>query len=203
MLHVVTMTMDELEALRLVDAESFSQAAAAREMGVSRPTLGRIVQSARVKTAQVLTKGWGLAIETGSSFVRPGGPAMLIAIPTDQGKLVSHWGQSPQISLYRFPSDATSPKLLSTDAGCACKSGLASVLAGEGVTHVLVGQLGEGAMNALTRHGMKVIRGVSGDPHALAAALAAGQLTDKPELCRHEDCGHDHDHDHDLSLRVR
>jgi predicted DNA-binding protein (UPF0251 family) len=47
----------ELEALRLVDLEGFSQEEAGERMGVSRGTVWRLTQSARKKTAQALTEG--------------------------------------------------------------------------------------------------------------------------------------------------
>lgn len=53
-LGVVEITLDELEALRLADLEGFSHEEAGRLMNVSRATFGRIVASARKKTADAL-----------------------------------------------------------------------------------------------------------------------------------------------------
>ena len=50
----VAMTLDEFEALRLADLEGLYQEDAASRMGVSRPTLGRILESARRKVAEAL-----------------------------------------------------------------------------------------------------------------------------------------------------
>ena len=47
----------EMEALRLVDLEGLSQEQAGKEMGISRGTIWRLVQSARRKIAQALTEG--------------------------------------------------------------------------------------------------------------------------------------------------
>ena len=52
----------EVEALRLVDLEGLSQEEAGREMGVSRGTVWRLLQSARKKVAQALTEGRPLAV---------------------------------------------------------------------------------------------------------------------------------------------
>ena len=57
----------EVEALRLVDLEGLSQEEAGREMGVSRGTVWRLVQSARKKTAQALTEGRPLQIMASQS----------------------------------------------------------------------------------------------------------------------------------------
>ena len=49
--------MAELEAFRLVDMEGLSQEEAGQQMGISRGTIWRLVQSARKKAAQALSEG--------------------------------------------------------------------------------------------------------------------------------------------------
>jgi predicted DNA-binding protein (UPF0251 family) len=68
---VVEMTLDELESLRLADLEGLYQEDAAARMGVSRPTLGRILESARRKVAEALVLGRALRIEGGPVVARP------------------------------------------------------------------------------------------------------------------------------------
>ena len=58
----ILIELAEVEALRLVDLEGLSQEEAGREMGVSRGTIWRLVQSARKKMAQALTEGRPLQI---------------------------------------------------------------------------------------------------------------------------------------------
>jgi predicted DNA-binding protein (UPF0251 family) len=65
-LREIVLTLDELEALRLADAEGLYQDEAAAHMDVSRATFGRIVASARKKTATALTTGAALRIEGGN-----------------------------------------------------------------------------------------------------------------------------------------
>ena len=57
----------ELEALRLVDLEGLSQKEAGEKMGVSRGTIWRLLQSARKKSAQVLTEARPLLVSAGES----------------------------------------------------------------------------------------------------------------------------------------
>ncbi len=64
-LEEVALAADEMEALRLADAEGLYQAEAAAKMGVSRQTFGRIVEKARRKVAQALAGGKALRIERG------------------------------------------------------------------------------------------------------------------------------------------
>ena len=63
-LEEVSLLMDEVETLRLADLEGLHHEDAARKMGVSRATFGRILKQARRKVAQVLLKGKALKIET-------------------------------------------------------------------------------------------------------------------------------------------
>jgi len=188
-LETLTLTADEVEALRLVDADGLFQEVAARQMGISRPTLGRVLNEARRKVALALSQGLGLAIQQGATVVRPGGSSMIIAVPTQGSAVISHWGHAPEISLYQGGDTLGHPfKVLNTDQGCACKSGLAQVLFDEKVTHVLVGQIGAGAFQALGKLGIRVVRGVAGGAAEAVEALRAGTLDDHPELCHHEDC---------------
>jgi predicted DNA-binding protein (UPF0251 family) len=57
--------LDELEALRLADIEGLYQEQVAEAMNVSRQTLGRILESAHRKVAQLLVEGKTLRIEGG------------------------------------------------------------------------------------------------------------------------------------------
>jgi predicted DNA-binding protein (UPF0251 family) len=64
-LKEIVVAVDELEALRLADVEGLYHEKAAEQMGVSRRTFGRIIDSARKKVAQALTQGMALRIEGG------------------------------------------------------------------------------------------------------------------------------------------
>ncbi len=69
-LDEVVLGIDEFEALRLADLEGKYQEEAARQMGVSRQTFGRIVASARRKVAEALVAGKALRID-GDEFRLP------------------------------------------------------------------------------------------------------------------------------------
>lgn len=64
-LEVLSLQVDELEALRLADREGLYQEEAAARMGVSRVTFGRILQKARAKVAEALLDGKALVIGEG------------------------------------------------------------------------------------------------------------------------------------------
>ena len=64
-LEELVVSVDELEAMRLADVEGLYHEQAADQMGVSRRTFGRIIDSARKKVAQALIQGMALRIEGG------------------------------------------------------------------------------------------------------------------------------------------
>jgi predicted DNA-binding protein (UPF0251 family) len=64
-LQSILLTVDELEAIRLADKEGFYQADAALQMNVSRPTFGRILESAHKKVAEAIVEGKQLCIQGG------------------------------------------------------------------------------------------------------------------------------------------
>jgi len=61
-LDVITLTKDELEAIRLADLEGLYQEDAATKMEVSRPTFGRILNNARAKIADAIINGKSLEL---------------------------------------------------------------------------------------------------------------------------------------------
>ena len=61
-LEWINLGLDEFEAIRLIDGEGLDQDTAAAQMGVSRPTVTRILASARLKIASVLVHGQALVI---------------------------------------------------------------------------------------------------------------------------------------------
>ena len=63
-LEEVSLSLDELEAIRLADYEGRYHEEAAKKMEVSRATFGRILSKARKKVAEAIVNGKALRIET-------------------------------------------------------------------------------------------------------------------------------------------
>jgi len=82
--HTVRLRVEGLEALRLADLEGLSQLDAARRMGVSRQTFGRVLCEARQIVAQALVEGMALKVDGGDYSV--GKPE---ARPDERAKLTS------------------------------------------------------------------------------------------------------------------
>lgn len=65
-LAVVTLALEEYEALRLCDHTALKHEDAALRMNVSRPTFTRIIESAHRKIAEAIVEGKAIRIEGGS-----------------------------------------------------------------------------------------------------------------------------------------
>jgi len=124
-----------------------------------------------------------------------------IAVPTRNGAVDDHFGHCESYSIFTVEDGriAGDPESLPAPQGCGCKSGIASVLQEKGVTVMLAGNMGAGALNVLSRHGIKVFRGCSGEVRSLAETYLAGGIADSGESCHaHGDsadghvCSHGH-----------
>ncbi|MDD3980918.1 MAG: DUF134 domain-containing protein [Spirochaetia bacterium] len=193
-LEVVVLGFDEAEALRLADLEGLYQEAAARSMGVSRQTFGRIVEIARRKVADAILNGKALKIEGGEiNLADQGDSIMKIAVPSRDGLVDEHFGHCKEFLVYRVEKDKlVEEQAIPSPADCGCKSGIGAVLARSGITHLVGGHMGEGAFKVLQAQGIKVVRGAAGPARAAAEAFAAGEFSDSGEGCAgHGEAGHD------------
>jgi len=196
-LEEVILGFDEAEALRLADLEGLYQEAAARSMGVSRQTFGRIVESARRKAADAILNGKALRIDGGEVTIdERGNSIMKIAVPSRDGLVDEHFGHCREFLVFKVEGKTLLPEAsIASPESCGCKSGVAVDLAKAGVTHIVAGNMGEGAMRVLASHGMAVLRGASGDARAAAQAFADGALADSGRGCaEHGEPGHECSH---------
>lgn len=63
--EVIILTLDELESLRLADMQGMYHEDAAKLMGISRATFGRILEDARKKVSEAIIQGKALRVEGG------------------------------------------------------------------------------------------------------------------------------------------
>ena len=107
----VTLAIDELEALRLIDLEQLSQAEAAERMGVARTTIAMICSRAHTKVADALVNGRRLVITGGNVAYDPAPQpdanawshkkenSMRIAVTYEDGKIFQHFGRTEQFKV--------------------------------------------------------------------------------------------------------
>ena len=126
----VYMTVDEFEALRLLDDEGLTQEACAARMNIARTTVTSIYNSARKKVADALVRGKRLLIAGGRCEFAPveikqhimekGSRTMRIAVTYENGEIFQHFGRSEQFKLY----DTEEGKIIGEDyrrTGCRYK----------------------------------------------------------------------------------
>ena len=200
----VYLTVDEYEALRLLDYEGLTQEACAARMHVARTTVTAICESARKKTADVLIHGKRLLIAGGcceyapvrleESIPEKRRETMRIAVTYEEGNIFPHFGRTEQFKLY----DAENGRILHEQViganGCG-HGALAGFLQAAGVDALICDGIGMGAQIALREAGITFYGGVQGSADAAAQALAEGKLLYDPEVhCDHraheEGCSH-------------
>lgn len=118
---------------------------------------------------------------------------MKIAVPVSADGLIdTHFGHcdSYRVFIVSEENKVVSTETIKSPQGCGCKSNIAQALAGEGVTVMLAGGIGNGAINVLNSSGIKVIRGCSGNAAANVVQYVAGSIVDSGEVC------HQHNHEH-------
>jgi predicted Fe-Mo cluster-binding NifX family protein len=122
---------------------------------------------------------------------------MKIAVPiTRENKIDSHFGHCESYGVFTLNDnkEISGFKNVQSPQGCGCKSDIASVLAAEGVTVMLAGGIGGGAINVLNNSGIDVIRGCSGDAAEVVKLYVAGLVADSGSSCHQHEQHHQHGH---------
>jgi predicted Fe-Mo cluster-binding NifX family protein len=123
---------------------------------------------------------------------------MKIALPTTGNVVDEHFGHCQEYTVLTIDDSKQikQVEVLPSQQGCGCKSNIASILQQKGVTLMLAGNMGTGAVNVLANHGIEVLRGCSGDVMKIAESYLKGTLRDSGMTCsHHEHHGH---HGHQL-----
>lgn len=201
---VVHLTLDEYEAVRLIDLEGLDQRGAAERMGIARATVAAVYSKARRDIADALVNGKAIMIGGGSVTLPPlathGEPwppkeenRVRIAVTYENGGVFQHFGRTEQFKLY----DVEDGQVVASEvvgANGVSHGALAGLLAANGVNVLICGGLGGGALNALRQAGIVVCGGASGPADDAVAEYLAGSLeqTDSASCSGH---GHGHEGD--------
>jgi predicted Fe-Mo cluster-binding NifX family protein len=117
---------------------------------------------------------------------------MKIALPSNGSEIDAHFGHCQCFTIFSVDDDnkITSEETLTPPSGCGCKSSIVPQLADMGVSVMLAGNMGGGAVNVLANNGIKVVRGCAGDVREVAQAWLAGNVNDSGASCKaHGDGG--------------
>ena len=211
----IVLTVDEYEAIRLIDRRGMSQEQCAAFMQIARTTVQRIYETARKKLADFVVEGRPLRIEGGDfrlcngsstgcgcvdcfkqklyeKYKEKGEDIMRIAVTYENGEIFQHFGHTEEFKVY----DVQDGKIVASEVVNTNGQGhgaLAGVLTALKADVLICGGIGGGAQMALAAAGIKLYGGVSGSADAAVEALLAGKLDYNPAVkCNHHEHGEGH-----------
>ena len=118
---------------------------------------------------------------------------MKIALPSHNHNIDDHFGHCEYFTVLTIDNkQITAEENVQSPQACGCKSNIVGTLSEMGVTFMLAGNIGSGAINVLNSQGIQVVRGCSGDVSAVAEQWLAGNVMDSGIVChQHEqECQH-------------
>ncbi|NDP19896.1 MAG: dinitrogenase iron-molybdenum cofactor biosynthesis protein [Paludibacter sp.] len=123
---------------------------------------------------------------------------MKIAVPTKENNHIDdHFGHCEFYTIYTISDQNVilTKERLESPQGCGCKSNIAYDLAEMGVSIMLAGGIGEGAINKLASQNIEVIRNCKGNDDEIVSEYLAGNINDGGSSCAAH-ASHDGDEGH-------
>lgn len=120
-----------------------------------------------------------------------------IAVPVDiNNQIENHFGHCDHYEIFTVSNENKIIKIqtLETVQGCGCKSNIANILAENGITIMLAGNIGDGAINVLNQCNIEVIRGCTGETKEIVNKYLKGKIIDSGESCLHHEGQHTQAH---------
>ena len=203
--ETIRFTLDEYEAVRMIDYEKLTQEDCAAAMGVSRATVAGIYENARFKLADAIINGKRIRITGGSYRIdsipasaeinEKGDQIMRIAVTYEQGAVGQHFGRTEQIKIYDIADgEIRAGQVIDTNG--TGHGALAGFLRAAEVETLICGGIGMGAKMALEEVGIRLLPGVTGNADDVVKDYLAGKLAYDPDTeCHHHD--HEHGEGHD------
>ena len=217
----VLLTVDEFEAVRLIDYEKKTHEQCAKQMGISRTTVTEMYERARTKIADCIVNGKTLCISGGNYALCDGSAVkrcgrkcsraedaeenagnrkeernMKVAVTHENGNVFPHFGHTKQFKIYEIADGRiTEAKIMDTEG--SGHGALAGMLSAWNVDTLICGGIGGGAQAALAEAGIRLYGGVSGSTDEAVEALLDGTLSFDPNVhCNHHGEGHSHGNGH-------
>jgi len=117
---------------------------------------------------------------------------MKIALPSKKNRIDNHFGHCEYFTVFTVNdnNEIIAEDTVPSPEGCGCKSNIAQTLSLIGVNIMLAGNMGEGAVKVLSSHGIKVVRGCSGEINTVINNYLDGKLIDSGIMCHdnHHEC---------------
>lgn len=122
---------------------------------------------------------------------------MKIAVPVNSSNEIDgHFGHCEFYDVFTISekNEIIDIQRITSEQGCGCKSNIAGTLAQNGVTTMLAGGIGQGAINVLNQAGIAVVRGCTGDAKEVVKLFVAGKVVDGGHTCTQHSHGHECNH---------
>ena len=210
----VVLSVEEYEAIRLIDYEGLTQEECAGHMNLVRTSVTAIYAGARKKLADSIVNGKALSIGGGNYELCQGNLSccrrrivsgnrclgrmkeewrkqkMVIAVTYEDGQVFQHFGHSEFFKIYQVEDG----KILQSEVQDTNGQGhgaLAGFLKEHQVNVLICGGIGGGARAALQAAGIELFPGVTGNADDAVKALLEGNLSYDPDtMCAHHGEGH-------------
>lgn len=114
---------------------------------------------------------------------------MILAIPYENGEVFQHFGKSKEFQLFEIENGAIQSERVISNEGSG-HSALADLLGKLGVTVLICGGIGDGAKQALSNWGIRVLAGVQGE----VKQVVQDYLADRLVVTEGATCNHHHEH---------
>lgn len=209
--EAVQLSVDEFEAVRLIDHEKRTHEQCASQMGISRTTVTEMYERARSKIADCIVNGKTLCISGGNYVLCDGSfekccdrkcrkrkhaaakkavggkeaEMKKIAVTYENGDVFQHFGHTQQFKVYDIEDDRIAGEQVISTQGSG-HGALAGLLCDLHADTLICGGIGAGAQTALAQAGIQLYGGVSGSADEAVSALLAGNLQFQPDVC----CSH-------------
>ncbi len=208
--EALTLSVDEFEAIRLIDLEKMTHEQCAEQMDISRTTVTEIYESARYKLADCIVGGKTLVIAGGNYRLCGGSYGqckrpqceklslgkergnMKIAVTYENGQVFQHFGHTEKFKLYDVEDGKIKGEAIVDSSGSG-HGALAGFLKDRSVEVLICGGIGGGAKQALAAAGIRLYGGVTGSADEAVKNLLAGSLAYNSDIqCSH----HEHEQGH-------
>ena len=203
----IVLTVDEFEALRLIDGEDYSQEQCGEQMHIARATVQQIVDSARKKISFALVEGRPLKILGGEYRLCEGGAArcgccragcgrclrnrkegfaMRIAVAANGNEVAGHFGHCENFWLYDVENQAIVKEESIPNPGH--RPGFLPNFWETTAQNVVIAGHGRKCGGYFAHRNIETILGASGDAHGGGKLICAGELHSDASAC------HKHEH---------
>lgn len=114
---------------------------------------------------------------------------MKIAIPTSGKHVEENFAHARTFTIFTLDEDRriVETEIFFPPSGCSCHSAVDTAMRAKGVDTMLVGRIGQGSADALSAHGIRIVRGCAGAPLDALEDWLREQSADRSTPLNHQE----------------